>query len=683
MHATPRLEASIAALQSLLAPGGVLVLLEITRRPYWLDIAFGLTEGWWKFEDRELRPDHPLITAGQWQRLLGRCGFEDATVIADSAVGESGQSVIIARQPVEASVQDCSHWLILADRRGAGAALAQALRAQGQECTLVYFGSEFPASMPKVRGTVHLWSLDITNDDFAQAQTLGCESLTTLLRGELAAQDLVIVTAGAQSDAVLQAPLWGFGRTLLKELPNLRCRMIDLSADGWDREIDALAEELLLDDQSGAEEEIVLSSGDRRVHRLRPTSLDAISDAVASTPAAPEDVWAAEISRPGMPDSIVLRRSERIAPQPHEVEFAIQAAGMNFRDVVLSTGLVAGLEMENSAGKRRLGSEFAGIVTRCGDAVTHLKPGDEIFGISPASFASHALTGADLVLPRPAGLSVEQAAAIPVAYVTAWYGLLHLAKLSAGETVLIHSATGGVGFAAVQIAKMVGAEIFATAGNDTKRSYLESLGVQHILDSRTGAFADEILERTGGRGVNVVLNSLRGEALERSLAIVAPYGRFIELGKADIYQGSRLDLAHFKRCMSFSAVDIDRMSVERRGLLGEVFREVAAHLASGAIAPPPIATFEFGKLPQAIRAFAQAEHIGKLVMINRGQIPIRRSIPDKPPVRSDGTYLITGGLGGLGHRVRPMAGGQRRSFAGVDEPIRTVLRSRSSDRRPP
>ena len=649
VHATPRLESCIAALKELLAPGGVLLLLEITRRPYWLDIAFGLTEGWWKFEDRDIRTDHPLITAGQWQQLLARCGLEDATVIADSTVGESGQSIIMARRSMEdASAQESRHWLILADRRGTGAALAQALRTNGQECTLVPFGNEFPAHMPAIRGVVHLWGLDIMNDDFAQAQTLGCESLTAILRREPIVQDLVIVTAGAQSGAVLQAPLWGFGRTILKELPNVRSRMIDLSADVLDREIEALAGEILLDDQSGAEEEIVLRAGDRLVHRLRPTSLDAISDAAASTPATPQDAWAAQLSRPGMPDSIVLRRSERSAPQPHEVEFTIQAAGLNFRDVVLSTGLVAGLEMENSAGKRRLGSEFAGIVTRCGSAVTHLKPGDEIFGISPASFASHAVTGADLVLRRPAGLSAEQAAAIPVAYVTAWYGLVQLAKLSAGDRVLIHSATGGVGFAAVQIAEMVGAEIFATAGSATKHSYLKSLGVKHILDSRTLAFAGEILESTGGRGVDVVLNSLRGEAMERSLAILAPYGRFIELGKADIYQGSRLDLGHFKRCISFSAVDIDRMSVERRDLLGEVFREVAAHLASGAIAPPPIATFEFGKLPQAIRAFAQAEHIGKMVMINRGEVQIHRSIPDKAPVRSDGTYLITGGLGGLG-----------------------------------
>jgi acyl transferase domain-containing protein/1-acyl-sn-glycerol-3-phosphate acyltransferase/NAD(P)-dependent dehydrogenase (short-subunit alcohol dehydrogenase family)/acyl carrier protein len=695
LHATPSLESSIGSLKELLAPGGVLVLLEITRRPYWLDIAFGLTEGWWKFADRHIRPDHPLITGAQWQQLLDRCSFENAAVVADSVVGEAGQSVILARKPIQdvsaapAPHKQGRHWLIFADRHGAGEALAQVFEAKGQECTLVYSGGEFrknggnawtlrpdsvedmaalsaglSSSIPKVDGVVHLWSLDIAqptvaDDGFAQAQALGCGSIAALLRGGVlasqAGQELVIVTAGAQtaSDAhrepsVLQVPVWGFGRVLLKELLNLRCRMIDLNAEGWEREVDALAEEILLDDPSGAEEEIALRSGDRLVHRLRPTSLEAISDAAATTPATSDDFWRAEISQPGLPDSIVLRRSERVTPGPQEVEFSIQAAGLNFRDVVLSTALVAGLEIENSNGKRRLGSEFAGTVTRCGEAVTALRPGDEIFGISPAAFASHAVADARLVLRRPVELSVEQAAAVPLAYVTAWYGLLRLAKLSAGEKILIHSATGGVGFAAVQIAKLVGAEIFATAGDASKRSYLESLGVQHVMDSRTLEFADEILARTGGLGADVVLNSLHGEAMERGLAILAPYGRFIELGKADIYQGGRMDLSPFKRSISFCSVDLDRMSLERPGLVGDVFREVAAHLASGAIALPPVATFEFGKLREAIRTLAQAKHIGKLVMLNKGEMKIHRAAADNLPIRSDGTYLITGGLGGLG-----------------------------------
>jgi acyl transferase domain-containing protein len=503
VHATPDLERSVELLRGLLSPGGILILLEITRRPYWLDIAFGLTEGWWKFEDRDLRPDHPLITSGQWTQLLGRCGFGDVTVVADSTIGEAGQSLILGRKPIPevlaspVSGKSEGHWLIFADRRGAGETLANVLRARNHECSLVFAGTEFAktsgnawtlrpnsvqdiaalseqirSSMPAVDGIVHLWSLDIpppslAEDGFVRAQTLGCGSLTMLLNSQLmaapqAGQELVIVTAGAQGSAdphqepsVHQAPVWGFGRVLLKELPNLRCRMIDLSAKSWTDETDSLAEEILLDDESGAEEEIVLRQGDRLVHRLRPTALEEIFEAVASTPATQEDVWRAEVTRPGLPDSIVLRRTELVAPGPNEVEFTIWAAGMNFRDVVLSTGMMAGLETENSAGKRRLGSEFAGMVTRCGEAVNDFKPGDEVFGISPASFASHAVADARLVLHRPAELSVEQAAAIPLAYVTAWYGMLHLARLSAGEKILIHSATGGVGFAAVQIARMI------------------------------------------------------------------------------------------------------------------------------------------------------------------------------------------------------------------------------------
>ena len=168
-------------------------------------------------------------------------------------------------------------------------------------------------------------------------------------------------------------------------------------------------------------------------------------------------------------------------------------------------------------------------------------------------------TPAAAVAKRPAQITAEQASTLPTAFLTVHYAIHNLARLSKGESILIHVASGGVGHAAIQIARARGARIFATAGSPAKRSYLESLGITDVMDSRSLAFADEIAERTGGRGVDVVLNSLAGEALERGIAALAPYGRFVELGKADIYRNSRLHLLPFKRNLTFFALDLAQM----------------------------------------------------------------------------------------------------------------------------
>src|SRR5262249_33983624 len=154
--------------------------------------------------------------------------------------------------------------------------------------------------------------------------------------------------------------------------------------------------------------------------------------------------------------------------------------------------------------------------------------------LAPASFSTFVTTAADFVVPKPDALSFEEAATIPVAFLTASYALHHLAKMSVGDRVLIHAAAGGVGMAAVQLAQRAGAEIFGTAGNPEKRAFLQALGVHHVMDSRSLDFANEVMERTGGQGVNIVLNSLAGAFIPASLAVLGAHGRFVEIGKRDI-----------------------------------------------------------------------------------------------------------------------------------------------------
>jgi NADPH:quinone reductase-like Zn-dependent oxidoreductase/acyl carrier protein len=268
------------------------------------------------------------------------------------------------------------------------------------------------------------------------------------------------------------------------------------------------------------------------------------------------------------------------------------------------------------------------------------------------SLGTHAVTPACLVQPKPANLSFEQAATIPIAFLTAYYALNTLGRIRRGERVLIHAAAGGVGLAAVQLAQLAGAEIFATAGSDEKRAMLHTLGVQHVMDSRSLDFAKEIITQTGGQGVDLALNSLAGAALHKTLSILAPYGRFLEIGKRDIYQNTHLGLEPFQKNLSYFAIDLDRMARERPGLLGDLFAEVADLLQQGAIRPLPMTVFPVEKTADAFHYMAQARHTGKIVIRLTDQNPMIRYV-NLPPTRihPDATYMITGGLGSLGLTV--------------------------------
>jgi len=269
----------------------------------------------------------------------------------------------------------------------------------------------------------------------------------------------------------------------------------------------------------------------------------------------------------------------------------------------------------------QLGVECAGVVSAIGEGVEGFQVGDPVVAIAPypaSCFSKWVTIPAMLVLPKPARLSFAEAATIPMVFLTAHYALNHLARIRQGERVLIHAATGGVGLAAVQIARQAGAEIFATAGSPEKRAFLESLGVQHVMDSRSLAFADEVMRRTDAQGIDVVLNSLAGEAIAKGLAILRPYGRFLEIGKRDIYQNSQLGLSPFQNSLAFFSIDLDRMMRERTTLLATLFREVMEAAATGVFQPLPSQLFAISDAESAFREMAQARHIGKIVLSLEG-----------------------------------------------------------------
>ena len=372
---------------------------------------------------------------------------------------------------------------------------------------------------------VYLSSLDLCDlaarpDAILEAQTQWIETLQfvqALIREASGSKRrLWIVTRGAQAVgpapahvSLAQTPLWGLAKSIDLEHAELGCTRIDLDPEGGPEELAALCEELSL---PSTEREVAFRKGTRYVARLVPRAPKQSSAALLDIPTA--DSFRLDISRPGNLENLILRGTSRPEPQRGEVEIRVNSAGLNFRDVMNAAGVYPG-------GPIPFGAECSGTISAVGPDVTNMKVGDEVIAVASASFSAFTTADARAVVPKPPAFSFGQAATIPIAFLTAYYSLHHLAKLSRGERVLIHAAAGGVGLAAVQLAQHAGAEIFATAGSPEKRAYLKSMRVPHILDSRSLAFADEIMKTTGGQGVDVVLNSLPGEYITRSLSILA------------------------------------------------------------------------------------------------------------------------------------------------------------------
>jgi acyl transferase domain-containing protein/thioesterase domain-containing protein len=319
-----------------------------------------------------------------------------------------------------------------------------------------------------------------------------------------------------------------------------------------------------------------------------------------------------EIAAPGDGETVQVQPDARTDPGPGEVEISVRAAALNFADVLKVTGVFP---------EAAFGMECAGQIERVGPDVAGFRPGDEVVAIGPESFRSYVMRDARLVAHKPEFLSMQEAVTLPVAFMTAWYSLHSIGKLQRGEKVLIHAASGGVGLAAVQVARLAGAEIFATAGSKEKRAFLASLGIRHIFDSRSLDFADEVLKRTRRKGVNVVLNSLTGEFIPSSFSVLAAGGRFLEIGKKEIYSSDQLPALPLQPGVSYHAINLTAVLRDDpegyRALLGEVV-EMARQRK---IEPLPRQVFAFSEASRAFHLMMQTRHIGKVVLSLRAAAP--------------------------------------------------------------
>ncbi|MFB9903129.1 type I polyketide synthase [Allokutzneria oryzae] len=466
---------------------------------------------------------------------------------------------------------------------------------------------------------------------------------------------------GGDGHNVMHGAMRAVARTVMIEHGELKTTLVDIDPGVT---ADQLVAEFL---GSQGEDEVAWRSGQRYVARLAIAPLREHERRRRDVHFG-QDGIAVRPGRSGDLDSLELVVRERTAPRPGHVEIAVHAASLNFADVLNAMGLYQTVDGVGIP----LGADCAGVVTAVGEGVTGYRVGDRVAALAQGSLGTFATAPAEALIALPDDVELAEAACWPAVYTTAWYGLVHLARLAPGERVLIHSATGGVGLAALAIARSVGAEVFATAGSEAKRQQLGSMGVQHVFDSRSVEFGDQIRQVTGGEGVDVVLNSLVGAAQRTGVELLRTGGRFIEIGKRDIYADTKLGLYPFRRNISFSSVDLHWLLSERPELVRRLIGEVGAELASGRLDRVPHTEFPLSEASAAFRTMAAAEHVGKLVITFPRTGTTTAVVPpeDVPVVRRDGAYIVTGGLGGLGLLVAEWLAGH--------EAGRIVLNGRSA-----
>ena len=456
---------------------------------------------------------------------------------------------------------------------------------------------------------------------------------------------LYVVTRSAQTvlagerPSLEQAGLRGLLRVIGAEHPHLRPTQIDVDEETLGRTV---AHQLLL---GSDEDETAFRNDQWYTAHLFPSPLRPEERHTTVVDHA-RDGMRLEIRTPGDLQTMELTGFARVSPEAGQIEVAVTASSLNFADVLVAMG-----RYPSFAGNPQLGIDFAGVVSAVGPGVTAHKVGDHVGGMSPnGCWGTFVTVDADVAVKLPTGLRDDQAAAVSTASATAWYGLQDLARIAEGDKVLIHSATGGVGQAAIAIARMAGAEIYATAGTAERRDLLRRMGIDHVYDSRSVEFADQIRRDTDGYGVDIVLNSLTGAAQRAGVELLAFGGRFIEIGKKDIYGDTRMGLFPFRRNLSFYGVDLALMCTTHPERIRELLDTVYRLTSEGYLPQPETTHYPLAEAATAIRVMSAAEHTGKLIL----SIPrVGHSTVVVPPeqsgaFRADGSYIVTGGLGGLG-----------------------------------
>ena len=656
-HGLARLPESVGLekFAAALAPGGLLLALE-EGPSLFADLVFGTVPEWFERGASDTAQGRLRDTA-QWADRLSSAGFQRVTSAplaglpaavsllaaeagrGNDAVMEQDGSSTVERLPrritlvadeVSAGLSDA----LLAELRSDQAIVPEMSGASGVATgpanVVIVFDTARRSGSTPVPDLLHRCK---QLKDWVQGVGPTKATIWLVFSGALS-------VGGAEVQPV-ETGAWAFSRVLSNEFSKLDLRRLDI-APGTPPELAARHIHAIV--QSGTNETELHSDG-RAIRAVRVMPINSIA---RSTPVATDD--AVRLQRRAMSSQrVAWEHAGRVKPKRGEVEIEVAYAGINFRDLMWTLSLLPDEMLEDGFAGAALGLECSGRIVSVGPGVKDLRAGDRVIGLASNSLATHVTTQASQVAKIPGEMDFAAAATIPVAYSTAYYSLVKLAKLAAKETVLIHGGAGAVGLAAIQIAKWRGAKIIATAGSTAKRELLTALGVDHVLDSRSTKFVEEVLKITG-TGVDVVLNSLAGEAMAASIDCLRPFGRFVELGKRDYIANTNLGLRPFRRNLSYFGVDLDQLMVGRRKLGKQVFSELMKLFERRTLTPLPFSTFKGEDIAEAFQLMQQSHHVGKIVV----QPPDASGIAAEAharPLRTSGTHVITGAFGGFGLEV--------------------------------
>ncbi|KAI4710994.1 Type I Iterative PKS [Alternaria sp. Ai002NY15] len=661
LHATKSIQETLAHCKMLLKPGGRLVLSEVTIKRIFSGFIMGPLPGWWLGE-ADGRKGGPLLDAEEWNVALKLAGFSgvDVDIRGDRETSKEPVSLLISTKP-ETTSPSLPPCLVITTGTEATDRLASAIQrafaSAGHDTSIAQWND---ISKAHVEGK---YCLCLAEWDDAVLANLTDDDWVRLREVVLSSQGALWITGGGALDtpSPLKSLMVGLARAIRNEDAGVRLACLDLEASSTiDFERAAqntlkVAYEHIRGD--GTEGEFAARGDMVYVPRVERTMEVDASLRKYEAKGDPEMVsfkscgrpLKLSIKTPGLLDTFQWEEDETYhTPLPEDwIEIEVKAVGLNFKDVLVALGNLA---------ENKLGVDASGIVTRVGAAVTDINVGDKVMTASCDTFATYVRFPAKGAIPVPSGMSFEEAASMPLIFLTAYYALVTAGGIVSGEKILIHAAAGGVGQAAIMIAQAKGAEIFATVGADAKKQLLmEQYGIpeDHIFSSRDTSFVKGVLRATDSKGVDLVLNSLAGEALRRSWTdCLAKFGRFLEIGKADLFANTGLDMKPLLDNKSYIGVNLLDFENNPTPRAVALWHDTARMIHEGAIKPiAPLQIFTMAEVEKAFRHMQAGKHMGKVV-VRVDDADLVRAVPRIPRVRvqSDATYVIAG-LGGITREI--------------------------------
>jgi acyl transferase domain-containing protein/NADPH:quinone reductase-like Zn-dependent oxidoreductase/acyl carrier protein len=687
IHATKCIKQTLANLRALLTDNGMITIIESIKPCRPTNITFGCLEGYWLFTDFQLRPYGCEISLDSWRKVLHETGFGE--VVSTQAYREHMGYIVsraLPRSEISKSsfpsraLTEHSTWIVFSLEDEISTFFGDQLLSLGNrvvsvtksKSTFETKDSQTYALRPdcesdfaqlfhilskeylSIKGVVFLWGMEQNNrkgDDhhvgliyqpyLSLCQQVLANDVTKLYsftRGSFSIEDHFV------SEPTV-SPIIAMTKCIQNEHPDSKCRVVDLEGS-------SLSTPISREQMEEAFSELVVDDGEiyvaYRGHQRIVPRFHAPTNRAKSLSFPSSDRFQLILSSSNAIANLRFGLAERKSLQPDQVEVRVKSYALNFKDVLVVLKPSAEFEKLNN-----VGIDFAGVVTAVGDSVRKLKIGDAVMGCNLSTdeaMPSHILTFEDTVISIPESMTFNEAATLPAVAATAYLSLVQVAKLRREDTILIHAGSGGVGLVAIQIAQHIGATIIATAGNEKKRSYLRRLGVKHVFHSRNTSYEKEIRQALDGRGVDVVLNSLTSEGFkEASLSICNEGARFIEMSKLNTWMVE--EVKEIRPDVKYTIVDL---SAFNRLQLRDLLFNIRQWMEDSLIRPIPYTRFDISNVREALTYLQKAKHIGKIICVlpDIGSKQSNSDLHNSIPLFNErSTYLITGGLGGIGWEV--------------------------------